>query len=113
VVPVLASTDNPRLPAGRTDLVLIVDTFHHIDGRLAYLRALARSLAPGGRIAIVDWQKRELPVGPPLDHKLAREQVVEEMQSAGYELVAEPDVLPYQYLLIFRRSPPAEPGVTP
>jgi predicted methyltransferase len=101
VIPVLASFDNPRLPAAGVDLVLIVDTFHHVDDRLGYLRRLRRALRPGGRIAIIDWHKRELPVGPPLDHKLAREQVIEEMTAAGYRLVGEPGFLPYQYMLIF------------
>ncbi len=102
VVPILASADNPRLPAHATDLVLIVDTFHHIDDRLTYLRGLRRCLRPGGRVAVIDWQKRALPVGPPLEHKLAREQVVEEMKAAGYALVGEPGLLPYQYFLVFR-----------
>jgi ubiquinone/menaquinone biosynthesis C-methylase UbiE len=102
VVPVLASPDDPRLPAGRVDLVLIVDTFHHIDHRLAYLERLKRTLAPKGRIAIIDWVKRDIPVGPPRDHKIARKQVLAEMQGAGYELIAEPDLLRFQYFLIFR-----------
>jgi ubiquinone/menaquinone biosynthesis C-methylase UbiE len=104
VVPILGSLDNPRLPHAASDVILIVDTYHHIDDRRSYLRALAHSLAPDGRIAIIDWHKRELPEGPPLDHKLAREQVLHEMTEAGYELAAEPDVLPYQYFLIFRKG---------
>lgn len=107
VVPVLASLDNPRLPAASCDLVLVVDTFHHIDDRLIYFRALKRVLRPGGRVAIVDWQKGELPVGPPPEHKLARDQVVEEMIAAGYRLAAEPDMLPYQYFLVFTPAPAA------
>ena len=55
-----------------------------------------------GRVAVVDWHKRELPVGPPPDHKLAREQVVEEMRAAGWSLTQELDLLPYQYVLVFR-----------
>ena len=106
LVPILASADNPRLPAGTVDVVLIVDTWHHIDDRVAYARRLAAALDPGGRVAIVDWQKRELPVGPPLDHKLAREQVIDEMTQAGYRLAGEPDLLPWQYVLIFARITP-------
>lgn len=102
VVPILASPDNPRLPAAGVDLVLIVDTYHHIDGRRDYFRRLHHSLTDNGRVAIIDWYKRELPVGPPPSHKLAREQVLEEMGAAGYVLVEEPSVLPYQYFLIFR-----------
>jgi ubiquinone/menaquinone biosynthesis C-methylase UbiE len=102
LVPILASLDNPRLPAGMVDLILIVDTVHHIDDRVNYLRRLRRFLKPTGRIAVVDFKKQEAPVGPPVEHKLAREQVVDEMQRAGYQLAAAPDLLPYQYLLIFR-----------
>lgn len=103
VMPVLASADDPRLPHGGVDRLLIVDTYHHLDDRVAYFRRAARALAPGGRIVIVDWQKRPLPVGPKLDHKLARTQVEHEMRRAGYDLLAAPDLLPHQYLLIFRR----------
>jgi predicted methyltransferase len=102
VVPVLGSRDTPRLPAGSVDLVLIVDTYHHIDARVAYFAALRAALRPGGRVAVIDWQKRPLPVGPEMDHKLAREQVVDEMARAGYALVEEPTTLPYQYFLVFR-----------
>jgi len=105
VVPVLGSADDPRLPAGRVDLVLLVDTFHHLDDRVEWARRLRSSLAPGGRVVVVDWQKRELPVGPDVAHKLAREQIVGEMTAAGYGLVAEPDVLPYQYFLVFAPRP--------
>ena len=102
VTPILASPDNPRLPPGAADLVLVVDTFHHIDNRLTYFRRLARCLKPGGRIAIIDWREGDLPIGPPPDHKLSREQVLKEMNAAGYALAEEPDILPYQYLLVFR-----------
>jgi ubiquinone/menaquinone biosynthesis C-methylase UbiE len=104
VVPVLASSDNPRLPTGGVDLVLILDTYHHLDDRLRYFRDLARVLRPGGRVAVIDWHKRPLPVGPDLDHKLAREQVVAEMTAAGWTLDSESDVLPYQYFLLFREK---------
>jgi predicted methyltransferase len=101
VVPVLTSFDRARLPEASVDLVLIADTYHHIDDRLEYLRRLRDVLRDEGRVAIVDWFKRELPQGPPLDHKIARDQVVEEMESAGYRLVDEPKILPYQYVLVF------------
>jgi len=102
VVPVLASPENPRLPENAIDVILIVDTVHHIDDRLNYFRRLQRFLTPTGRVAIIDFKKEELPVGPPMEHKLDRQQVVDELQQAGYQLVAEPDLLAYQYFLIFR-----------
>ncbi len=101
VVPVLALYEDPFLPPGRVDRVLIVDTYHHIDDRQAYFRRVGANLAPGGRVAIVDFHKRPLPVGPPPEAKLEREVVVAEMQKAGFRLAAEPTFLPYQYFLVF------------
>ncbi len=105
VVPVLALYEDPFLPPGRVDRVLIVDTYHHIDDRQAYFRRLGANLAPGGRVAIVDFHKRPLPVGPPPEAKLEREVVVDEMQKAGFRLAAEPTFLPYQYFLVFEPNP--------
>jgi len=102
VVPVLASSDDARLPLREIDLLLVVDTYHHFDDRLRYLRRLARALKPGGRVVVIDWRKGELPEGPPPAHKLPREQILEEMHAAGYEIIDEPAFLPYQYFLIFK-----------
>jgi predicted methyltransferase len=101
VTPILASFDDSRLPAGAVDVVLIVDTFHHLDRRLEYFTRLRHVLKPRGRVAVVDWQATELPVGPPMEHKIARADVIAEMQAAGYRLTAEPAILPYQYVLVF------------
>ena len=105
VVPVLALPDEPFLPPGRVDCVLIVDTYHHIDDRVNYFRRMKEALAPGGRVAVVDFHKRELPVGPALQHKLAREFVVDEMRQAGWSLAGEKTFLPYHYFLIFQPAP--------
>jgi predicted methyltransferase len=102
VIPILASTDNPRLPAGGADLILIADTYHHLDHRQRYLPQLRRALRAGGRVAVVDWKPGELPEGPPPDHKLRPEQVIAEMRAAGFEFVDSLDVLSYQYVLVFR-----------
>ena len=102
VVPVLALPQEPFLPPGRADLVLIADTYHHIDDRIRYVRRLAGALAPRGRVVIIDFHKRPLPVGPPLQHKLPRDFVVDEMQQAGFRLADEKTFLPYHYFLIFR-----------
>jgi ubiquinone/menaquinone biosynthesis C-methylase UbiE len=102
LIPVLASADDPRLPDGTTDLIFICNTWHHIADRVAYARRLKRDLAPGGRVAIVDFYKRALPVGPPSPHKLTAAEVQAEFEAAGYRLAKRIDeLLPYQYVLVF------------
>ena len=107
VVPILAKKNDPKLPAGEVDLVLVVNTWHHISKRDKYLEKIHAGLSPEGRVAIIDFREGELPVGPPPEQKLSRAEVVEEFESASWRLVAESVALPYQYLLVFR--PPAQP----
>ncbi|MBM4283387.1 MAG: class I SAM-dependent methyltransferase [Deltaproteobacteria bacterium] len=91
--------DRADVDAG-TDLVLVVDTFHHIADRVAYFGALRPRLSPRGRVAIVDFRV-DSERGPPKAHKLAPELVTVELAKAGYALVATHDFLPDQYLLVF------------
>jgi len=108
VVAVLAPVDDPTLPARGVDLVLIVDTWHHIDDRLAYLPKLAAGLKPGGRVAVVDFKKGEFPVGPPDAHKLTADAVAAEFRESGWSVAKQWDELPFQYVLVF--TPPAASG---
>lgn len=108
VVPVLGAPGDPRLPDGGVDAIFICDTWHHIGDRVDYLKRLARALKPGGTVAVVDFKKEPIPVGPPMDHKLSRESVLEEFTEAGWVLSRESDLLPYQYFLIFRPQPVAD-----
>ena len=47
--------------------------YHHFPGGPRYLRRLVRLLRPGGRIVNVDFHRRETPVGPPVERRVARE----------------------------------------
>ena len=51
---------------------------------------------------MIDFQKRELPVGPPLEKKIASEDFVRQLETAGFQLLKEHTFLPYQYFLGFR-----------
>ena len=96
----LASANSPNLPEA-VDVVLIVDTYHHIDDRVAYFSRLKTSLRPGGRLAIVDF-KTDAPDGPPAERRIPPEKVTGELEQAGYALVARHDFLPRQYFLVFQ-----------
>ncbi len=100
VVPVLASAASPNLPAP-VDLVLIVDTYHHIGDRVAYFRRLRSSLKPGGRVAIIDFRK-DAPTGPPPEFRLTPAQIGSELAQAGYAQVASYEFLPRQLFLVFQ-----------
>jgi SAM-dependent methyltransferase len=101
LVPVQAHTDAANLPEP-VDLVLVVDTYHHIDDRTRYFAALQSSLRPGGRLVIIDF-KADSPNGPPAQHRIPPERVTQELAAAGYALAETIEFLPRQYGLIFRK----------
>jgi ubiquinone/menaquinone biosynthesis C-methylase UbiE len=100
VVTVVADTKSPNLPKP-VDVVIIVDTYHHIPDRVSYFRHLKTSLAPSARVAIIDFRK-DAPEGPPPQFRFEADQIISEMQQAGFRLDAKHDFLPRQHFLIFR-----------
>ncbi len=98
----LVKPDDPELEPHSVDVVFICDTYHHIENRVDYLKRLSKSLKKNGRVIIVDFYKKPLPVGPPsINHKLSETTVLEEFQQAGYRLKRSLDLIPYQYFLEF------------
>ena len=93
--------DDPALDAASVDRVLVVDTWHHLPDRGAYARRLAAALRPGGAVVVVDLEL-DAPLGPPRDHRLEAEEVVEELEAGGLEARVVEEQLPYQYVVIAR-----------
>jgi arsenite methyltransferase len=100
---VLAAPDDPRLPAGAIDTIFFCDVLHHIQDRPAYYAKLAKALKPGGRIVVVDFYKKDLPVGPPPEMKIPEDEMIAELRNAGFKVAKRLDLLPYQYFLFFER----------
>lgn len=99
--PLLGKPDDPQLPGRAADLIFICDVVHHIENRGSYYAKLAQALRPGGRLAIVDFYKRDLPVGPGPAMKIAKADMIAELGQAGFRLSEEFDFLPHQYFLVF------------
>ena len=101
LISILAQPENPSLPEP-VDLVFICNTYHHIEDRQIYFEKLKKRLRPGAQLAINDFIKGDLPVGPPDQMKLSPDQVIAELSAIGYSLVQNHTFLPYQYVLIFQ-----------
>ena len=102
ITPILARGADSLLPPASCDRILVVDTFHHFPDGVAYLRHLAVALRRGGVLANVDFHDRETPVGPPLEHRVARDDFLVAADRAGLAVVEEKTFLPYQYFVLMR-----------
>ena len=66
---------------------------------------MKKTLKPGGQVIIIDFHKKETPIGPPMEMRVSREEVMKESQQNAFRLVKEHTFLPYQYFLIFTAVP--------
>lgn len=104
VSPILARPDDPLLPQAVNRFV-IVDVWHHVENQSGYLAMMKKLLKPGGQVVMIDFHKRELPVGPPPGMKIAREDLIRQMQKHGFRVAKEHTFLPYQYFIVFESEP--------
>ncbi len=92
--------DSPGLEPAEVDMALIVNTYHHIQDRVSYFSEVKEGLKKSGELIVIDFFKVEAPTGPPVDHKLSMDVVIDELKKAGYENIqAEVSLLPYQYII--------------
>jgi arsenite methyltransferase len=101
VVSILADPDDPLLPDQSVNRFFFCDSWHHIENQAKYLALMKRMLRPRGEIVMIDFHKKELPVGPPLRTKIARADLIMQMGNNGFRLTKEHTFLPYQYFLVF------------
>ena len=98
---VLGAYEDPKLPDGAIDLVFTSNTVHHMQDRPTYFRNLKRDLAPGGRVAIVDFDGRKGWFVRFMEHYTAKDVLLAELAEAGYRVEKDHDFLDRQSFVVF------------
>ena len=104
VVPVLGDTDDPSLPKGVIDAVLLVDAYHEFDHPYEMMRGIVRSLNADGRVYLIEYRGEDptIPIKPL--HKMTQQQAIREMHAVGMEWVETREFLPTQHFMVFRKA---------
>ena len=102
---ILGEPDDPKLPQGRFDLVLMVDVYHEFTRPQSMLRHIRESLKADGRVVLIEYRAEDpnVPIVPL--HKMTVEQVKAELEPEGLHLDRVIESLPRQHILIFTRKP--------
>jgi SAM-dependent methyltransferase len=101
VIPVLGTPDDPRLPDGVVDLVLMADVYHELAEPQRVLARLLRALAPGGRVVLLEYRKEDPTIPIREEHKMTVDEARRELEASGYRLARVNEELPRQHLLVF------------
>jgi ubiquinone/menaquinone biosynthesis C-methylase UbiE len=99
---ILGSANDPELPTGKLDAVLIIDAYREIPDPQLFLENVRAALKPGGRVGIVDYKRHGGGPGPdgPRPDPATVEAVA---RAAGLRLVSRETFLPFQFFLVFAR----------
>lgn len=101
------SIATPRLPSNTVDLILVVDAYHEFALPREMGAAMAWSLKPGGRLALVEYRGEDPNVPIKALHKMTVAQARKEMEAVGLSFVSVDSVnLPWQHLMIFEKPRP-------
>lgn len=106
VVPILGEYDNPRLPKGKMDWIIMADVYHEFSHPQEMLARMRESLAPGGHIVLLEYRDEDdsaKHIKP--EHRMTVEAVLMEWNHGGFELVNLLEFLPSQHFFIFREDP--------
>jgi ubiquinone/menaquinone biosynthesis C-methylase UbiE len=111
--PILGGTADPKLPKAKIDLILLVDVYHEFSNPEEMLSGMRQSLAPGGKIVLVEYRGEdpEVPIKP--EHKMTKEQINKELTANGFKLAQEFDKLPWQHMMWFEADEPGEKADEP
>ena len=88
---VLGTEDDPKLPAGTLDAILIVLTYHEMQNYDAMLSAMTRALKPGGILAVIDDEAEpdRTRSSAAEDHKIAKKLVLADAVRHSLHFVRE------------------------
>ena len=93
------------LAEGTFDLAFLSCVIHHADDQVRFLAAAARLLKPCGRCAMLEWVERESDFGPPPEHRIGPDRLIEIAFAAGFKSHKYHELSEHQYLVV------AAPGV--
>jgi ubiquinone/menaquinone biosynthesis C-methylase UbiE len=95
---------DPKLPAGRMDLVLLVDVYHEFSKPREMINKIRDSMKPDGRLVLLEYRKEDPNVPIRVEHKMTVAEVKAELEPQGLALSQVIETLPRQHILILTKA---------
>ena len=98
------ATKDIDIEAHSIDLCLMATVLHdfkEMSAEQAVLKQVKTLLRPGGCLAVIEFQKKDGPPGPPADIRLNRQETEELVTGLGFKKTNVADIGDYNYLVTF------------
>lgn len=84
--------------------VLISNVIHEVEDKIRYFNEVKRVLKGDGYFLIIDWDKREMEMGPPVHERISKDEMIELCSKAGFRTLESIDVSPSHYGLKLQKD---------
>lgn len=98
---ILSKESSIPLPDDSIDVLFMANVFHELEERGAILREAKRILSGSGRLIIIDWNKMEMEMGPPVKERLSEDEVISICEDGGFRILERLEAGKYNYMLVF------------
>jgi len=98
----LANENDPLLKPEEVDLIVIINTFSVINNKLSYLKTAKKGLKKNGKIFIIDFKSKNIPIdAPDIKDRLPINELESYLDKAGFSnIVTDDTTLDYQYVVV-------------
>ncbi len=93
-----------KIPDELIDLVMLNNVLFQTKKPEPMIKEAVRILKKGGKVLVTDWRKIAIPFGPPIESRVAPEEVKKIAQTVGLTLEKEFAAGPYHYALVFKKK---------
>ncbi|MBC3898615.1 methyltransferase domain-containing protein [Acetobacterium malicum] len=73
------------IPDESVSFGLMVNVIHEIVDKNQFLEESSRIIKPGGKLAIIDWEKGETEMGPPVDHRISSNELTAMLKEIDFD----------------------------
>lgn len=75
-----------KIASESVSFVIVVNVLHEIDDKLLFMKEIKRVLKYSGRVALIEWDKKPMSMGPSIDHRLSKEEAEQIFNTVGFSV---------------------------
>jgi ubiquinone/menaquinone biosynthesis C-methylase UbiE len=73
--------------------------YYEVEDKARYFDEVKRVIKEDGYFLIIDWEKKEMKMGPPVHERIFKDEMIDLCSKAGFKAIEEVEVSPNHYAL--------------